>query len=466
MRSFRFQLALRFTGTMALGVLLVSLASLLTLREVLDREVNANLLEVASIQAASVTGAPSGEMRFHEWQLTPQEAASLSDLVRYAQVWRSDGVSLLRSQYMTGDLPLEREALMRAAEGTLAWTESSYQGLPVRSLYYPLERLGEAHERHVLQVAGPLGARNEMLGRLALFLAALFVLVTSGSFLGSWWLAGKAVRPVHEIIDQAEALEAGSLQRGISAWADSREYQRLTQVLNTMLARLQRSFEAQRRFTADASHELRSPLTAMRGELDLALRRERTPEEYRRVLSSTLEEAVRLSRITEDLLTLARSDAGAIRPRREETDVAALAARVMERLATRAREKDVRVVLEKGAATVAPVDAGMLEQVLWNLSENAVKFTPPGGRVRIRVVREDGDLRVTVSDTGAGLGEEPTRVFERFYRRDASRTPGAEEAGTGLGLAIVRAIVEAHGGRVRASNADGGGARFDVSLPT
>ena len=464
-RSFRFQLALRFTAIMAVGMALVSTASLLTLRVVLDRELNASLLNVASIQGASVTDAPSGEMHFHEWELTPQEATSVSELLRYAQVWRSDGVSLLRSQYMTDDLPLDGSALRASADGTLAWTEASYQGSPVRSLWYPLDRFGMAHERHVLQVAAPLGGRNEMLARLGLFLAGISLLVVAGSFAGSWWLAGKAVRPVHEIIDQAEAIEAGSLQKGISAYAETREYQRLGQVLNTMLGRLQRSFEAQRRFTADASHELRSPLTAMRGELELAIRRERSPEEYRRVLSSTLEEVQRLSRITEDLLILARSDAGAVRPRLESTDLAQLAARVLERLGTRARGKGVRTSLERSGPTLTLGDPGMLEQVLWNLAENAVKFTPGGGAVHLAVAGEPGTVRVVVSDDGPGLGPEPDRVFERFYRRDPSRTPGGE-AGTGLGLAIVRAIVEAHGGKVRAGNRETGGARFEVELPT
>ena len=311
-RSFSVQLALRATVVMAFVLGAVSVVGVLALGAILDREIDATILSVASIQAAALTDGPSGEMHFHDWELTSDEAASVDELVRYAQVWRFDGVSLLRSQYMTEDLPLDAEHLSRADQGELVWTRSEFAGEHIRALYYPLDRLGPVHDRHVLQVAAPLAGRDAMVARVGVFLGLLSLLVTAGTFAGSWWLADRAVAPVHEVIDQAEGISAQSLDRRIHAYADTREYRRLVDVLNTMLGRIQGGFEAQRRFTADASHELRSPLTAMRGELDLALRRDRDSEEYRRVLGSTLEEVVRMSRITEDLLTLARSDTGAV----------------------------------------------------------------------------------------------------------------------------------------------------------
>ncbi len=465
MRSFRAQLALRFTLAMAAAVALLSAVSLVGLRWFLDRELNASILNVASIEAASVTDSPSGAMHFHEWELTPEEAASVRDLIRYAQVWRDDGVSLLRSQFMTRDLPLDTAALRVASAGELVWDEATFQGMPVRSLYYPLERFGPAHRHHILQVAAPLVGRHEMVDRLALFFAGVTLLVTLASFAGSWWLAGRAVRPVHEVMDQAEAIGAGSLDRRISAWADTREYRRLVEVLNTMLARIQRAFEAQRRFTADASHELRSPLTAMRGELELALRRERSPEEYREVLESSLEEVERLSRITEDLLTLARSDAGALRPHDEMADAADVAARIVDRLRGQAESAGVTVSLRTAGSTRGRLDPGLLGQVVWNLTDNAIKFTPAGGEVRVEVVGAGGAVRVDVSDTGPGLGEEPERAFERFFRADPSRSLRSDTAGTGLGLAIVKAVADAHGGSVYAENLPDGGARVGVVLP-
>lgn len=462
-RSFRFHLALRAALAMAVGVGVIAAVTLLALRVALDREVNASILSVASIQAASLTEAASGEMTFHEWELTPDEAASLSDLVRYAQVWQASGISLLRSQYMTRDLPLDRELLQRAGDGQVVWSETVWDGTPIRTLYYPLERHGPAHQRHVLQVAASLQSRNEMLGRVGSFLALWTFLLAGGTFVGASWLASRAVRPVHEITDQAEDIGGRSLDRRIHAYADHQEYRRLVEVLNTMLGRIQGAFEAQRRFTADASHELRSPLTAMRGELELALRRNREPEEYREVLGSTLEEVVRLSRITEDLLVLARSDSGALRPRREPCDVAATVGRISERLSTHATKEGVAVETRLAPAW-AEVDEGLLGQVVWNLVDNAVKFTPAGGTVVVRTVQEGDQVAVEVLDTGPGF-QSPDQAFRRFYREDPARTHASPTSGTGLGLAIVQAVAEAHGGRAEAHNRPEGGARVRVSFP-
>lgn len=462
-RSFRFQLAVRAAAAMALGLGTVGAVTLWALRATLDREINASILSVASIQAASLTESPTGEMLFHEWQLTPDEAASLQDLVRYAQVWQADGVSLLRSQYMTSDLPLDREHLARAGDGEVVWTEVSWDGVPIRTLYYPLERHGPLHERHVLQVAASLASRNEMVVRVALFLVLLTAALSGATFVGSSWLAAKAMRPVNEVIDQAEDIGGRSLDRRIHAYADHQEYRRLVEVLNTMLGRIQGAFDAQRRFTADASHELRSPLTAMRGELELALRRERAPEEYRAVLESTLEEVVRLSRITEDLLVLARSDSGALQPRLEPCDAAAVVGRVMDRLQGSAGEKGVSLTLGDPGPVWGVADPGLLGQVAWNLVENAVKFTPAGGRVEVRV-RGGAPLVLEVLDTGPGFSQ-PEVAFRRFYREDPARSHADASDGTGLGLAIVQAVAEAHGGTARAENRAAGGARVVVELP-
>jgi len=465
-RSFRLRLAVRFTVTMAAAIGAVSVVSLLTLRSVLDRELNASILSVASIQAASVTDSPDGAMHFHEWELTPDEAASVRDLIRYSQVWRADGTSLLRSRFMTTDLPLDSALLARAAAGALKWEDGVFQGVPIRMLYYPLERLGPAHRQHVLQVAAPKVARDQMVERLAMFLLAISILVVTGSFFGSWWLADSAVRPVREIMDQAELLSAGSLDRGITAWSDTQEYQRLVQVLNTMLARLRDAFEAQRRFTADASHELRSPLTVMWGELELALRRDRSAEEYRQILESTLEEVQRLSRIAEDLLTLARSDAHGLTPRPVPTDLEPILHRTVERLKRKARDRNIDLTLVVEGDAHGLLDPDFVGQVAWNLTDNALKFTPPGGHVAVRGRGGAHELAIEVEDSGPGLDpENPGEVFQRFYRRDAARTHGANTSGTGLGLAIVKAIVDAHGGSVRAENRAEGGARFVAVFP-
>lgn len=433
------------------------------LRYSLDRQINASLLSVASIQAASVTDGPTGEMHFHEWDLTPAEALSLQDLNRYAQVWDAGGQSILRSQFLVDDLPLDDAALARALKGELVSTESVFAGVRLRSYYYPLERLGLEHTPHVLQVAAPLAARDRTLKFAWYFLFVVVLVVGTGTFLGSSWLGSRAIQPIHQIIDQTEEIRAGTLGRRISAHADTLEYERLVGVLNTMLARIDAAFEAQRRFTADASHELRSPLTALRGELELALRRERSPEEYRRVMASGLEETERLSDLAENLLALARSDAGVMHTRLVDTDIRERVAEVIDRIGGEAETKNIRLTLESPPEVWALCDPGLIDRLVWNLLDNAVKFTTPGGRVEVSLASGDGSVILEVADTGPGIRQEPMeRVFERFNRGDVAH--GGPD-GAGLGLSMVQAIAETHGGRVSVENRDSGGARFTVTLP-
>lgn len=461
-RSLRFELASRYAVAVALGIALVAAIGYLVLRGALDRHIDASLLNVASVQASSVTEDPTGEMRFHEWDMTAEEALSLGDLNRYAQVWNESGESLLRSRHLTRDLPVDSTALRKAAIGELAWSEGRLDEQHVRSIFYPLGRLGASHERHILQVAAPLSARDRTMRTAGLFLLGIVVLVSVGSFLGSWWLAGKTVRPVHEIIAQTERISGGRPGERISAYAETREFESLVQVLNMMLGRIDDAFEAQRRFTADASHELRSPLTALRGELELALRRERDPDEYRRVIDSSLEEAVRLSRLTEDLLALARSDAGVMTLRLEEVDLGERLRVAVDRLQARIEDKELRVSVDVPAEATGLYDAKLVDQLVWNLLDNAVKFSTPGGAIEASIVSSGEEFVLTVADTGPGIPEEAIRhIFDRFSRVDDAHA--AE--GTGLGLSIVQAIAETHGGSVTATNGDTGGARFQVRLP-
>lgn len=454
---------MRATVVVTVGLSLLCLGTTVVLRVLLDREVDASILGVASIQAASLADGPDGEMHFHEWDLTPEEAESVRDLVQYAQVWDENGISLLRSQYMVADLPVDAEALSQASAGDLVWSRQEFDDTPIRTLFYPLARLGIAHGGHVLQVAAPLEQRNATLRRAALFFCALTLLMAVATYAGSWWLAGSAVRPVHAVIDQAEEIGARSLDRRIQAYGETIEYRRLVQVLNTMLDRLQAAFEAQRRFTADASHELRSPLTAMRGEIEVALRRDRTDEEYRDVLRSTLEEVARLSNTSEELLTLARSDAQTLRPAGEHLDVASQVARVVERLHETGHRRGVELVLSGAESLHATVDREILERVTWNLVGNAIRHA--GSRVVVETSLDQGDVVLTVADDGPGLGAaDPDALFERFYRADEARTPDGTQGGTGLGLSIVRALAQAHGGTATAENDPSGGARFTVRL--
>lgn len=468
-RSFRQLLAIRFALLLTGGMTLCVAVTFFAFRHVLDAELNASIMNVASIQAAAVTDGESGAMHFHEWELTPEEAGSVRNLVRYAQIWDVDGESLLRSRYMVRDLPVDLRTLEMAGAGRLVWREADFHDYRIRSVFYPLVRLGELHSQHVLQVAAPMEPRNVMLQRVGLFGVIMVLLTAVASLLGGRWLAARALRPVSDIISQAEEVGTGTQRPQISAYADILEYQRLVQVLNRMLDRIQESFESQRRFTADASHELRTPLTAMRGELELALRRSRSDEEYRDVIRSAHEEVLRMSQIVEGLLTLARADAGAMELRRAPRDLVELVQEACERVAAQGIPHGVSIEVEAPGPVPALVDGDLLVQAFWNLIRNGVRAasSQESGIVRATVGLRGGQAVMEVEDSGPGLPvADASLVFHRFWRGDPSRTHREGGQGSGLGLAIARAIVEAHGGRLEIGTVDTlGGARFIVTLP-
>lgn len=471
--SFRNRLALRFTALMAGVFLVVGFAAALLFERMLTSQLDGALLRLAAIEASSLAdanGAPT--VHFHEGTFDPPSSARSTDLVRYAEIWRTSEQPILRSASLgSRDLPLPRDALIavrsnRVLVATVVWNRSA-----LRTVFYPLAVLGSAHQGQFLQVAAPLEPVNDVLRLFLQLLVGLGLVATGLTFVGGWALATRTIRPAREIAEQAEAVTAGSLGARIQVEADAIEYQRLVIVLNAMLSRLASAFDAQRRFVADASHEIRHPLAVLRAGLELALRRERSTAEYRVAIADGVAEAERVSAIAEGLLLLARTDAGVLQPRCTPHDVVPLAAAACERARLVAASRDVTVELTvrsdgdatlAGRSTVADVDAELIGRALDNLLANAVTYSPRAGTVRVEVDTGDTDVCVDVIDHGPGVAPgDRDRLFDRFFRSDPARPT---DAGAGLGLAIVRGIAHAHGGAVTYSPGEAG-SRFTLRLP-
>jgi len=260
-----------------------------------------------------------------------------------------------------------------------------------------------------------LGPAAGMHRELLLVLAGVVVVGTGATLVGAWWLAGSAVRPVYEITEQATRIEAGTLGQRIMAHADTDEYRGLVAVLNRMLERIDAAFKNQRRLTADVSHELRSPLTALRGEIEVALRAERSPREYQRVLRSSLEEIDRLTVMSEDLLLITRAGAGLLGARRMPTDVNALIRRELDGIRGRIEEKQltVRTELDPALDSLA-LDPALAGRLLEELLDNAVKFAPHGGSVALATTAAEGGLRLTVENSGLPLAEDDLLFYFGF----------------------------------------------------
>src|SRR5262249_37343000 len=300
--------------------------------------------------------------------------------------------------------------------------------------------------------------------RFLLVLAGLLPVALGAAAAGGWFLAGRALRPVDDMVETARRIGGADLTRRITAENADDELGRLAAVLNDMLGRLERSFAAARQFSADAAHELRTPLTILKGELEVALGTTAADVPYRRALESCLEEVDRLASLVEDLLFLARSDAGALALSRERVDLASVvadAAPALEALASRA---GAAFRVEPSPAVPVQGSAPLLFRVVFNLAENAGKHACAGAGARVTVATgPDGDWALLeVRDDGPGISpEDREHIFDRFYRAD----PAREGGGSGLGLPLTRAIVQLHGGEVGVTSVPGMGACFRVSLP-
>lgn len=285
---------------------------------------------------------------------------------------------------------------------------------------------------------------------------------------GGYFLARRALGPVHAMTQTARQITADRLARRIAVDNPDDELGTLAETLNDMIERLERSFTEMRRFTADAAHELRTPLAVMRNETEVALRSARSSEEYCRVLENLLDETNRLSTMADQLLFLSRQDAG-LQPRRdEEVALSDLLAEVVSNMQLLADEKKIRLIFEDGQphpqAARLKGDSRQLRRVFYNLLDNAIKYTPAGGEVRVMTRRDDSHLTVTVADTGIGIPPEHLpRIFERFYRVDPARS--GDVNGAGLGLSICRSVIRSMGGEIHVESRVGHGTEFSVRLP-
>ena len=331
----------------------------------------------------------------------------------------------------------------------------------VRLLTVPIVRDGRVTQ--IVQVGMSLRRAGAALRRYVHALVVLIPLGVALATMGGAVIARSALRPVDEMARAARRITAEDLGQRISLRGTGDELDRLAETLNGMLGRLAATFTEMRRFAADAAHELRTPLTALKGGIEVSLRAARSASEYREVLTSSLEDVERLIRLAEDLLLLSRSTVGPETPR-ERVELEPFALEVFDVGVRLAQGTGVSVRLNDVTPATVRGDALALRRAALNLIENAVKYTPAGGKVELSLTTDGGHASLAVQDTGIGIAPaDADRIFEPFVRLDAARA--RETGGTGLGLAIARAIVVAHGGTLTLESRPGAGSRFVVRLP-
>jgi len=464
MLSFRRRLALVQTAVIVSVLAVAAMSGYLSLSGAVNEQLDGALLALAETEAAMLRAAPDQPVQVHD---AAKGAAppSLARLDRWVQIVDAQGRVLARSANLgAASLPASAALMARMAAGdTVFETLDHFAEEPVRIVSLPVRA---TPLRYTVQVAGSLDDVRHVVASasvmfLALALALLVALTVASASITRW-----VFRSIDDIVGQAQRIGEGNLDQRLIHPGTRDEIGHLVDTLNDMLDRIDQSFQIQRRFTSDASHELRSPLSRLRAEIEITLRRPRDAAEYVDTLRSCMEEVERLTLLVEELLALARYDAGQDRDASAATSLGEIATAAIGRAQATAQQRQVRLTLQAANTPVrAAIGEGAATLIVVNLLENAVKFTPAGGAVEVRVWQEGEQACLSVSDSGPGIGvDELPHLFERFYRGASARSGAA--AGVGLGLSLTQTIVQGHGGRIEAANLPAGGAAFTVHLPS
>ena len=469
--SIRLRLTLWYSAVLAVSLIGFAVLLYVTLDHTLEAEADRQL----ALQAREIAGTSrvrEGYLPDNYWIVLPDIDVFASPNI-YVQVTTLEGEVQARSGTLDkAVLPVGAGALEAAKQGHSLYEEFVLgEGDDARRLriYSAPLVLEDGRLVGVLQVARAVKATDAPLDQLRLILAVMGAISLVVAMAAGWLLARAALRPLDRLAQAAQDIgTAQDFARRVAIENPRDEVGRLAVTFNAMLERLQSAYEhlnaalaAQRRFVADASHELRTPLTSIRGNIGF-LRRvvDMEPLDREAALADVASEVERMSRLVGDLLTLARADARQHLPK-TSVEVAPLV-REVARQARFLGNGEIEVSLGQVDEARVLGDPDHLKQLLLILADNAVKYTPPGGRVSLAARRENGELQLEVADTGLGISsQDQGRIFERFYRADPARSPG----GAGLGLAIARWIADEHGGSIEVRSRLGRGSLFTVKLP-
>jgi heavy metal sensor kinase len=458
-RSLSFRLVTWYAGLLTVVFVLLGALTVFFLRHYLD----ANLLDIQARRARQIADTLlAAAARTGETAVGPQVEDLYSPEAndRLIRITRGDGAVVYASSKPRDSSfdpsrvpapPLKRNGDFlrkeRLSSGSLLIAARTYTD--ARGLRYIVE-------------VGVSNARTEAtLRQVLIMLAVGLPIAVCVAVAGGFILVRRALIPVDGIAHKAEEITQHNLSERLPVVLTGDELERLSVSLNHMIGRLEDAVQSSKQFAADASHELRTPLTVLRGELESLAQDRQLKPETRETLGSMLEEVDRLAEVIEGLLALSRLDSGEANSEWVRFDLAELATLTADQMSLLAEDKNITVVCESSPGITVEGDRARMKQVVVNLLDNAIKYTPKGGRVRMKIAREDGCAILDVIDDGIGIPREALpHIFKRFFRVDGSRS--REKGGAGLGLSIVKSICAAHEAQVEVTSVPGKGSRFRI----
>ena len=461
-RSLSFRLVTWYAGVLTLVFILIGALTIILLREYLE----ANVLDTQARRARQIADTLVAAANRTGESAMAQEVEALyapEANERFIRITRGDGHVV----YASG----------RPRDGSFDPT-----AVPAPSLHRPGEFLrkerllkgsvliaaqtytGAGDSRYVVEVGVSTARTEETVSQVLLMLAIGLPVAVCVAVAGGFILVRRALKPVDNLSQKAAAITQHSLSERLPVMRTGDELERLSVSLNLMISRLEDAINSSKQFVADASHELRTPLAVLRGELENLAQDSQLKSHTRETLGSALEEVDRLAEIVEGLLALSRLDTGEAQAEWVRFDLAALVATTADQMSLLAEDKHITVTCDSSAPVLIEGDRARLKQVVVNLLDNAIKYTPNGGRIKLKIAQEEGSAVLDVADDGIGIPPEALpHVFKRFFRVDGSRS--RDQGGAGLGLSIVKSICDAHGARVEVSSTPGQGSRFRIRQP-
>ena len=458
----RWRLTLLYAGILSLILLVFSSGVYIYFKNGLQLSIDTKIKSIGEVISSSMTETPDPSL-FGNFERYLETVLGRKPKGKFIQIMDSSGkIGAKMSDIEAENLPTSFATLERALSGEVVY--ETIMGTRSRTRMVTIPIMDNKKVTSIVQVGTSLEDFDETMRRLLIIMIISIPTSISVTVGVGYYMAKKALKPVDQIRKTAVRISSRNLDERIDIGRRKDELGRLAQTFNEMISRLKDAFQRINQFSIDVSHELKTPLTILKGETEVAIRKDREKEEYVHLLGSHLEEIDRMTRIIDDLLLLSKAETGEMKLNVEEIDLRDLIVDVYANMKMFAEKKSVELVVGSLHDMKLRGDELKLRRMLINIMDNGIKYTQTGGKVEISSELTDGYVRINVKDNGIGIsGNDVKYIFDRFYRADRSRK---RESGSGLGLSISKWIAEAHKGDIEVESQVSRGSLFSIKLPT